>query len=660
MINSINRHIQPSITHDEKSKKFTSKRVRSTIVVAIICFISIYSLILNGSIVGRNQSFIENQNDGDHVIDLHDDKGNDSIYIDSGQQQGDRENETQSIMTINRDDKVERIDNKTDPNHDNAKGSVISEDPFDFFHFDSDKETMERDPMMAGDDNVDLSAHQEYSYPRDPTREDDKDCVFLNSSLYRSVYVYPTWNNETDGWQGPILSKHTGVDEWPWLYEDRRAKEGRFGHYGEANNQMGQYTLELIVRELMTHPDSCLRTMNPMKATLFYVPYLPSVEFHKGKTFVADYSTSPYADAVEAAISGNYTQWEKLFGLTSDFWERKKGADHILVFSEPLHGLSHPRSKRGSHHFINTQKMLTPPIIISVEVSRSFVEKYPKCSAKNIVVPYPNPDGRWFNGAFDNESFAQWSSVIKAKAYLEAEKETISISTQSIENNTIVDIFQPKPIAQYYSAGYHGTCTPLRKSMDKDYHCTASSKAFPGKVSYHQGMRASTFCPCPGGDSPSAKRMFDSINSGCIPVILSYDYVWPFTNEADPTIPLNASSFSIRWDTADFWYAKHNDQCELISNAKPSFQAKIETISKDEIAKLRRGTKKASFLYSFWNRDGYEGSEYPLIDGIFPDGGASLALVKMLSLRAGGSHWPQCEKELEVVAVGNDPREFVC
>ncbi len=543
-------------------------------------------------------------------------------------------------------------------NSKNNADEVIEDDDFEFFSF-SHGENTTTSIMPDEDASVDLSLYKKHQYPPDPSLEDDKNCPFLDSSLYRSVYVYPTWMNETDGWHGPILSNYKNITEWPWLDIDRRAKKGKWGHYGPASNQMGQYTLELIVRELMTHPDSCLRTLNPLKATLFYIPYLPSTEFHDGKTYAADYSTSPYATAIEAAIEGNYNQWEELFGLTSDFWKRKSGADHILVFSEPLHGLSHPRNKRGSHHFIHTQKMLTPPIVVSIEVSTTFVKTYPKCSAKNIVVPYPNPDGNWFNGNFDKKAFDLWSNLINAKAYLQAENETLSIAL-SAKTNQNVDIFQPRPVAQYYSAGKHGECVKLRKDLGIDYACTASSQAHMGNIPYHQGMRVSTFCPCPGGDSPSAKRMFDTAIAGCIPIILSYDYVWPYTNEADPAIPLDPSLFSIRWDVAEFPEPAYGNQCILGENSNPSVQKRIEGISANEIAKLRKGLKKAASLYSYWSSDGYTGSEYPLGDGILPDGGASKALIKLLGDRAGGSHWPECKIEVEGRVEGKDPSRFVC
>ncbi len=553
-----------------------------------------------------------------------------------------------------------QLNTSSSPNYPESNDVIADTEhnPIDIFLYTDDKLGGGNTNINVTEDTtVDLNMYKDYTYPSDPSRDDDKDCMFLDSQLYRSVYVYPTWMNETDGWDGPILSStYKNVSKWPWIDLEQEAKDGKYGHYGAANNQMGQYTLELIVRDLMTHPESCLRTMDPLKASLFYVPYLPSIEFHKGKTYAQDYSTSPYGAAIEDATEGKYDKWEEMFGLTSDFWKRKSGADHILVFSEPLHGLSHPRSRRGSHHFIYTQKMLTPPIIISIEVSTAFVKKYPKCSAKNIVTPYPNPDGNWFNGEFDEYAFETWELMSKKTAYLQAEKEKLNISRPEAKS----DIFQARPFAQYYSAGAHGECARLRNSLFHDYHCTESSKTLDKKTPYHLGMRLATFCPCPGGDSPSAKRMFDAVNGGCIPIILSKDFVWPFTNEADPSIDIDPSLFSLRWNSSDFEEISYDDSCKLIDESKPSVQVAMEKISAEEIARLRRGTKHASDLYSFWSKEGYGGSEFPLLDNLFPNGGASRAIVKLLGQRAGGSKWADCKAELEGRVEGQDAHKFEC
>ena len=606
--------------------------------------------------VGSNNKMV---NEGESNASTNENENRNEIEIEIDSESKSQIENTNEIKSHT--DNEDQPQNDTQNNQNENEGeSENPSNPFDYFALHTpETPAHQRNNFATPDDSIDLTPYLEYNYPADPSREDDKDCIFLNSSIYRSVYVYPTWKNETDGWYGPILnSNNKNLTEWPWIDIDKRGREGKWGHYGEARNQMGQYTLELIVRDIMTHPDSCLRTMDPTKASLFYVPYLPSTEFHNGKTYAQDYSTSPYAKAVESAIEGKYYDWEHYFGLTSDFWKRRNGADHILVFSEPLHGLSHPRSKRGSHHFIYTQKMLTPPIILSIEVSTSFVNKYPKCSSKNIVAPYPNTDGFWLNGEYDNQSFQLWEGLLKHNATLPSEKDALpAVGDRS-------DIFVARPVAQYYSAGNHGTCKIMRVNMGSAYKCTPSSRAVEenGKMPYHYGMRVSTFCPCTGGDSPSAKRMFDAVNAGCIPVILSYDYVWPFTTEADVAIPIDPSSFSLRWNSSDFWESKLGDDCKVIDlDGKPSFQSAIENVDASEIAHLREGMREASrSLYSYWSSENYTGTDHPLREGILPNGGAAKALVKLLGERAGGSRWEECKVELEGRVEGNDETSFLC
>lgn len=48
-----------------------------------------------------------------------------------------------------------------------------------------------------------------------------------------------------------------------------------------------------------------------------------------------------------------------------------------------------------------------------------------------------------------------------------------------------------------------------------------------------QGMHTSKFCLNPAGDTPSACRLFDSIVSLCVPVIVSDDIELPFEDVID-------------------------------------------------------------------------------------------------------------------------------
>jgi len=349
----------------------------------------------------------------------------------------------------------------------------------------------------------------------------------------------------------------------------------------------------------------------------------------------------------------DYTGWERIFGLTSKYWKQRGGADHILVFSEPMHGLYHPKSRRGNFHFIHTQKQLTPPIVISVELSTTFVQQYPKCAAKNILMPYPNTDGEWFNGVFESQAsgMAKELTVETSSAALAVEKELAKSSPDA------------RPVSQFYSAGNHGTCTRLRRAMQQDYRkCSPAHKVISEQLQakhFAHGMHLSTFCPCPGGDSPSAKRHYDSLIAGCIPIILSHDFVWPFTNEFDKTIGLDPNEFSLRLEATDFQDPLLDQStCQPLNNTRPGLQSFIDSISKDEITRLRDGVKRARELYTWYEFDASIGTN-PLKDGVLPTGGAAHQLVAMLAERARGKMWPDCEIELKEPR-GPDARKFVC
>jgi hypothetical protein len=515
----------------------------------------------------------------------------------------------------------------------------------------------------------------EYSDP-------DRNCPFRDSPLYRSIYAYPSPGD--DRWTGDILASshnHTGTSnasdtstssrplpKWPWIDIDRQSRDRAKVHYDPSSTAV-QYTTELLVRDIILHPNSCLLTNDPEQAKLFYVPYLPSVEYHNGTLSLGNYETSPFGQALMDATEGDYRAWESTFGLTSKYWQRRNGSDHILVFSEPLHGLWHPKGRRGSFHFIHSQKQLTPPIVISVELSRTFVDKYPNCARKNILMPYPNTDGKWFNGKYDRQAQKVYHDlpVQTSPAALVAEQELDRHPTLlSTKRN------YPRPLAQFYRGGLHGSCLKLRQALQDDFQCTNSSATIQAQIlqqpiaeNYMLTYRQATFCPCPGGDSPSAKRMFDALHAGCIPIILSHDFVWPYTKEFDrmvnhtghvttasPFIRLQPEDFAIRVPAQEYDVATFNATTCQIDNGRSgnttsprTLQSFIEQLSAATIHQLRTGAEQASDAYSYYRRRP-DLPDNPLQEGVLPDGGAAHALVAALAERAEGVLWPACQEEL--------------
>jgi hypothetical protein len=165
--------------------------------------------------------------------------------------------------------------------------------------------------------------------------------------------------------------------------------------------------------------------------------------------------------------------------------------------------------------------------------------------------------------------------------------------------------------------------------------------------------------------------MFDALHAGCIPIILSHDFVWPFTAEVDTVLASNTTSttkilldpndFSIRVPSQDFLEAKHHENCTKFEAAPDDLQAYMESIPLEEIQRLRRGVQHATDTYSYYSRRA-ELPENPLQAGVLPDGGAAHSLVAALSERANGVLWPACRDELWSMKKNppTDPVTFKC
>lgn len=127
-------------------------------------------------------------------------------------------------------------------------------------------------------DNIQPKLNQ-YATKTDHDDDDDpdRDCIFRNSSLYRSVFVYPSpgeleWEND----DGSILTKYgkARTSLYPWQEIDNRTKTLGEYHYRIRDARATQYTTEILVREILTNKQSCLRTTDPETASLFYIPYM--------------------------------------------------------------------------------------------------------------------------------------------------------------------------------------------------------------------------------------------------------------------------------------------------------------------------------------------------------------------------------------------------
>jgi hypothetical protein len=155
--------------------------------------------------------------------------------------------------------------------------------------------------------------------------------------------------------------------------------------------------------------------------------------------------------------------------------------------------------------------------------------------------------------------------------------------------------------------------------------------------------------------------MFDALFAGCIPIIISEDFVWPFSKEFDPLIALDPADFSIRLNASDYdTPLLDKSTCLPVDPKRPGLQAFLESINTTELKRLRAGVEKAGKLYA-WYAERPDLPENPLKERVLPDGGAAHFVVRALAERAKGVKWPACQQELENLPPNRpEVRQFKC
>ena len=97
---------------------------------------------------------------------------------------------------------------------------------------------------------------------------------------------------------------------------------------------------------------------------------------------------------------------------------------------------------------------------------------------------------------------------------------------------------------------------------------------------------------------------------------------------------------------------KHSQVVEDVTNL-PNF---LFDISEEEYRKLQQNVEDTVSNFSYWSFPTYSPSSNPLVDGVTPDGGAIVNIMKELTKRKNegiGKRWAACKKERKKVTVKN-------
>ena len=293
----------------------------------------------------------------------------------------------------------------------------------------------------------------------------------------------------------------------------------------------------------------------------------------------------------------------------------------------PVTNLRHERNARGFFHYM---LHLHNPIFIAIEYSKSFIQEYPFCSrSKNILAPYPTIDPELYSH--------RW---------------------------TVPPITANRSSLLFYSGGLHGDCVQVREALHRLVrNCTKIPGILP-PGGLHMALResgflSSTFCPVPIGDSPSSKRMYDVLNFGCIPVILSDDLVWAYSNYSggslDPylfsiqlpqsVVQFSAKQLLTKFSKLQFGFlpktgiSYHDLLSESLATGgeylnnryiNPLVQILLR-IPYADIVFLRENINRVAPLYRYYRMKAM--SRIPIAHHRYPDGGAILEIARQLELR---------------------------
>jgi hypothetical protein len=244
-----------------------------------------------------------------------------------------------------------------------------------------------------------------------------------------------------------------------------------------------------------------MRTLDPSKADLFYTPFyaLKSPKEFKRRL----------GNAVIGMTRGNqtsFTEWETITGSSSIWWKRNLGRDHLIVSN--IGGWVW-----GDFNFLRDAKTLH----LTLELFPSM--QIPSIANRVVIIPYPS----------ENSAFVPFRKI----------PGTLTITLFSVTKDLL-----------FFAAFDHrragrqklvrGALLELPVTSPPSIISTPPFKTAEWQANIHRA----TYCPCPIGDTPSTRRLFNAILAGCVPIIISDQLTLPWDSEVTSITPQNGIDYS--------------------------------------------------------------------------------------------------------------------
>ncbi|KAK1394470.1 Exostosin domain-containing protein [Heracleum sosnowskyi] len=234
------------------------------------------------------------------------------------------------------------------------------------------------------------------------------------------------------------------------------------------------YTTEgRFIQEIEQGKQSKFRTRDPNLAHLFFMPF--------SVTWMVKYLYTPYSYNL-TPLRDFVSDYIRVISTKHPFWNKTQGADHFML---SCHDWG-PHASKGNPLLYNT----------SIRVL---------CNANS------------------SEGFNPQKDVSLPEIHL-------------YDGNIPAKLLTPPPPSPrqylaFFAGGNHGPIRPILLNHFKNRDPTLPIYEYlPKSLDYYTFMLTSKFCLCPSGHEVASPRIVEAIYAECVPVILSKNYVLPFSD----------------------------------------------------------------------------------------------------------------------------------
>ncbi|XP_065858265.1 xyloglucan-specific galacturonosyltransferase 1-like isoform X2 [Euphorbia lathyris] len=247
-----------------------------------------------------------------------------------------------------------------------------------------------------------------------------------------------------------------------------------------------QYSLELIFHtRILKHP---CRVYNENEGKLFYVPYYGGLD-------ILRWHFKNVSIDVKDTLSLDLVKWLE----SRKSWLRNSGKDHVFVLGKISWDFRRRIGSSWGTRFLELKQMQNPVKLL--------IERQP-WEVNDIGIPHPT----YFHPHSDDEIVTWQLKLMRA-----TRKSLVSFAGAARPD-------QPESIRSILI----DQCT---SSGEKCRFLDCSSGKCDQPETIIEVFMESEFCLQPPGDSPTRKSVFDSLVSGCIPVLFDpftayYQYPW--------------------------------------------------------------------------------------------------------------------------------------